>query len=192
MKKFSKALLAGLIILSGTTEAQTIKEKVYRSEAGIEIGGTGLLYNVFYQQKVVSLGNHSTLNLRIGSAIMPLFLFSEGDPKWGYNANVMPTVLWFKNRHAWETGVALGFFDYTNRNEEYILNGKSTKRDFIQRYLILSPQISYRYYFSKSPLYIRGSVLLHIALREYDNYGGHSLSDQFIYPWAGISGGIRF
>jgi hypothetical protein len=163
-----------------------------RNEVGIEIGGLGLLYNIFYQQRIARLGSNTTLNLRLGGAALPLFVVSDTKPAWGYNLNIMPTILFYKKRHAWETGIAMNFFDYTEHDAEYMYNGSKTKANMINRFLLLAPQGSYRYYFKKSPFYLRGTLLVHIGLTQWDRGGARNFESPRILPWAGVSGGITF
>jgi hypothetical protein len=190
MKSFLFTLLPIMLVIS-TLHAQTNIPAKAR-EAGIEIGGTGLIYNVYFQQKLANLSENTTFNLRLGGAPVPYSSTSEHGAQWGYNLNITPTVLFFKKRHAWETGIACNFFDFTHRNEPYIYNGQPTKRTQIQRTLLLAPQASYRYYFKNSPFYFRGTLLVHIGLKNWGNYGADDFPDPGVIPWAGLSGGITF
>lgn len=196
MKQFFQLLLTTMLLCPIATEAQTTKKieakapKHNHNEAGIELGGTGLLYNLYYQQHLFSLGKSATLNLRVGGAAMPLFLVTEGDPKIGYNVNLMPTLLFFKKRHAWETGIAVNLFDYTIRDAEYTINGVPTKRKEVDRLLTLAPQVSYRYYFKESPFYLRGTILMNIGLKRWNNNGPYDFGPPYAIPWAGISAGL--
>jgi hypothetical protein len=185
MKKLIQTLLTAIFIFSITAEAQNITPKLNRNEAGIEIGGPGIFYNIFYQQYLAHFGEHKSLNLRVGGAVLPLSKYYNGS-RIGYNITAMPTMLFFSKRHAWETGLGLSFVDRTSYGEYVNRNGDLI--DEVSRLFLLTPQASYRYYFHKNRFYLRGSVLLMVKLKHWDNYSGSD--DTFVRPWAGISAGF--
>lgn len=151
----------------------------------LRLGGPGVFYNIFYQQYLARLDEHKSLNLRFGGSVFPLPKYYNGS-RIGFHVSVTPTILFFDKRHAWETGLGLSYLDHTSYNE--YLNGKGEYVDEVARLLFLTPQVSYRYYFHQNRFYLRGSVLLLIKLKHWDNYSDPD--PMFVLPWAGLSAGF--
>jgi hypothetical protein len=185
MKKLITAIVALAIFFPAASQTQVKTEKHNHNEAGIEAGGAGLYYNIFYQQHLVRIGDNKSLNLRVGGAIYPLPEYFNGS-RIAYHVSLMPNMLFFSKRHAWETGLGLSFIDQTSYGEYANYQGHTV--DEVFRILLIVPQGSYRYYFAKNKFYLRGSLLLLIKGKIWDNY---EEPDNFVLlPWAGLSAGI--
>ena len=166
--------------------AQRDAAKWNSNEIGIEAGGSGIYYNLYYQQQLLRIGSNKTLNLRFGAAAFPLSQSFSGS-RIGFNATLMPNMLFFSRKHAWETGLALGYLDQSRYNVEYTTVSGTVRTTNEERVLYLGPQASYRRYFSNHRFYLRGTVLFNIAIARLDNYESSELSG---FPWAGISAGF--
>jgi len=163
------------------------------NEMGVELGGIGLAYSAYYSRTFVRSGNVSFF-VRAGGG--PYQVTSgRKDPdnyrRGTYGLHLMPAVLFTKKHHAWETGLGLAYFNFSEKVQfKSSYPGVYYQDDGIRTFLYLAPQGSYRFYFSRNRLYLRTSVLLGIKLNQSGRY--NTTEQPSLVPWAGVGMGFTF
>lgn len=189
----NKFLLSIILLINCLPDAQSKDTlRVRRNEVGLELGGVGLIYNVYYQKRILTIDN-KILGLKIGAGIYPATNESaKGKERFPvYNFNITPNIQFVDRKHAWELGLGLSYFDlsrYNVRLTNYL--GQEYVNDEIVRMLLLVPQLSYRYYFEQKRFYIKPSLMIHARVKTWDGYS--ELSGPKILPWVGFSFGFTF
>jgi hypothetical protein len=194
-----KILLVSLVLASphflfSQVKIDQNKIPYYKNEVGFELGGNCLLYAPYYQRTILKERNVQS-NIRIGGSLMPDFDIYSGvtfNPVT-YGAYLMPNILFFSKKHAWELGIGLTTFSQSENSSDYYgPNGQILERKVNTQLYFLTPQIGYRAYFKNNKFYFRTSVSAFILLT------AHRSNDEYIdvepkaLPWAGFGFGYCF
>lgn len=182
-------------LLHSQVKITTNKTPAFKNEVGFEFGGNCLLYAPYYQRAILKNENMQ-FNIRIGGSLMPDVDFYDGRVTFNpvtYGAYLMPNILFFSKKHAWEFGIGLNAFSQSeNSGYYYSYNGQIEDRKVSTQLYFLTPQIGYRAYLNNNKFYFRASVSTFVLLTAHRSDGENIFVEPKVIPWAGFGFGYCF
>ena len=165
-----------------------------KNEVGIEVGGNSILYSVYYQRALFRK-NNVQFNIRIGGTIFTNPYQDHYTPGTEMNigAYILPNVLIFHKKHAWEFGVGLNMLGYFSKSTyyDYTSNTYREKSDNFQSYLV-TQQLGYRLYFKNSRFYFRAAISTFIFVGAHSSNGRSTDVEPKWLPWGAAGFGYSF
>lgn len=162
----------------------------YKNEVGLELGGNGLIYSLYYQRTIAEKDNVQ-FNIKTGGSLYPKFA-EKNNPSIGIY--IVPNILIFHKRHAWEIGI--GFNNLTEFKGHYFHYNYSSNTGIWRKdntYLyFLTPQFAYRAYLKDSQFYVKPMASLFILAGVHESNESYTDVEPKALPWVGFSLGYAF
>jgi len=201
MKLFRNLLVIGTSLSLATASHAQVKVQTkpdheipyLKNEVGLEVGGNSLIYSAYYQRAIFRK-NNIQFNVRIGGSFIPgIGNYTESNAAYRHLnviSYIVPNVLFFRKRHAWEIGLGANLFASFEKYS-YKNNASDNYHENMQNYM-LTPQIGYRAYLKNSKFYFRTAISTFFLVHSHDSAYEDVDVEPKVLPWGAVGFGYAF